>query len=244
MAIEKPYRLIIRPFINQSPDRFDYISDKSGISAFRGYIRAFELLEKDLVELFDYIEPCDNNGNTYSHRIYELYLRACTEFEANAKIVLSSNGYMNAKNISDYWKLNEAMKLSDYLVKINIWDGTNAIIKPYEEWSTNNKSLSWYQDYNKVKHDRNRFFKLASLSNLVKAISAIRIILYAQYDFISFNSYHDIGFLSERDGFISRDESIFSIKFNGHWNDEEKYDFNWNTLSTTVDPYQTFNFNI
>lgn len=56
-----------------------------------------------------YIEPSDDNKDTYSHRIYELYLRTCTEFEANAKFILKSNGYNNAKRILDYWKLNKAM---------------------------------------------------------------------------------------------------------------------------------------
>lgn len=105
--------------------------------------------------------------------------------------------------------------------------------------------MKWYQDYNSVKHDRDNKFKLASLNNLVKAISAVRIILYAQYDFISFNSSYDIAFLSPAiDGFICREESIFALKFNGHWNDDEKYDFNWDELSLTPDPYQKFDFNL
>lgn len=245
MAVNKAYKLIIRPFISENPSNFNYIRDKSGLTTFRGYIRAFEIFEKDLVELFDYIEPSDENRNTYSHRIFEMYLRACTEFEANAKNILNNNTYNKQcyYNIEDYYKLNKAMKLSDYIVKVSIWEGVYANVKPFEEWNAGS-TLKWYQDYNMVKHNRNNNFHLASLENLVKAISAVRIILYAQYDFISFNSSHDIdSFSSTTDGFICRDESIFSIKFNGTWSDNEKYDFDWETLSQCSEKYQKYNFN-
>lgn len=242
MAITKPYKLIIRPFVHQSTAEFDYIRDKSGITSYRQYIRAFELLEKDLTNLFDYIEPNDKNKYTYSHKIYELFLRACTEFEANAKFILKNNGNAKAECISDYWKLNDAMKLSDYLVKINVWNGKN-IIRPFAEWSKDNKSLKWYGDYNCVKHDRVNKFDLANLDNLVKAISAVRIILYAQYDFISFNSSYDTSCLSPAiDGFNCKDESIFAIKFNGQWGEDDKYDFNWGQLCSTSEPYQEYDF--
>ena len=245
MPIGKPYKLIIRPFTNSLPSRFDYIRDKSRTTSFRAYIRAFALLEKDLQELFDYIEPTDNNKIVYSHRIYEMFLRACTEFESNAKFILKNNNYIkddNSYNIIDYYKLNTAMKLNDYLIKINIWEGDNNIIAPFKEWSFGH-SLEWYQDYNSVKHDRNTNFHLANLSNLVKAISAVRIILYAQYDFISFNCSCDTNTLnSPIEGFECKDTSILSVKFNGHWTDDEKYDFDWKELSLTEDPYQYYDF--
>src|SRR5690606_32782361 len=41
------------------------------------YVRAYQLLQKVLLELFDYVEPSDTNRNSYSYRIHELLLRTC-----------------------------------------------------------------------------------------------------------------------------------------------------------------------
>lgn len=57
------------------------------------YVRAFLLIQKDLINLFDYIEPSDQNLQTYSFRIHELLLRTCVEVEANFKAILRENGY-------------------------------------------------------------------------------------------------------------------------------------------------------
>ena len=69
------------------------------------FIRAFHILSSDLIKLIDFIEPCDSNKFTYSHRIYELYLRASTEFESNCKAILKANGYIfeGNLNITDYF---------------------------------------------------------------------------------------------------------------------------------------------
>jgi hypothetical protein len=37
------------------------------------------------IEAVDYVEPADQNLNTYSFRIHELLMRACIEVEANCK---------------------------------------------------------------------------------------------------------------------------------------------------------------
>ena len=48
---------------------------------------------RDLNEIFDFVEPSNDNTSVYSHRIYELLLRAATEFESNCKGILKANGY-------------------------------------------------------------------------------------------------------------------------------------------------------
>jgi len=49
----------------------------------RHYVRAFQLLQQDVLDLFSYVEPSDKNLQTYSHRIQQLLMRACVEVEAN-----------------------------------------------------------------------------------------------------------------------------------------------------------------
>lgn len=38
----------------------------------------YKLIEDDLLSICEFIEPTDANKETYSHRIYELFLRVCT----------------------------------------------------------------------------------------------------------------------------------------------------------------------
>lgn len=189
MSIEQPYYRIIRVLDND----YNYLRyTEELVAQNRPLIRAYKILEKDLIELLDYIEPCDDNLTTYSHRIYELFLRACTEFETNSKAILKANGYNKSKyKINDYFKLNKAMKLSDYIIKVNIWEGEPKLLKPFSNWKTDH-SLEWYQAYNKVKHNRSKNFKYANLENLFLAVASVQIILYSQFSVHSFSEFQSV----------------------------------------------------
>ena len=73
------------------------------------YVRAFLLLQKDLHDLFDYVEPADTNLQCFSYRIHALLLRACVEVEANCKAILKENGY---KRVGD-WSMRDNRKIRD-----------------------------------------------------------------------------------------------------------------------------------
>src|SRR5258706_76541 len=122
------------------------------------YIRAFTILQKDLQELFDYIEPADNNRETYSYRTHALLLRACIEVEANCKAILKENGYIKQKkgkdidmNMDDYEKINISHHLSSYQIMVPYWNGVNNLRSPFSSWSTRS-SPDWYKAYNATKH--------------------------------------------------------------------------------------------
>lgn len=152
-------------------------------------IRAYNVIEKDLVSLFDYIEPTINNFSSYSHRIFELYLRICTEFESNAKKILIENQYKKSTdlNIEDYYKINRAMRLSEYKLYLNTTSTQNRLVfTPFIEWN-NNHSLSWYRDYNLVKHNRYDNFKMANLGNLLNASAGLFSIIFGQFYTFSFS---------------------------------------------------------
>src|SRR5205807_1565589 len=100
-----------------------------------------------LLRIFDYVEPADSNRNCFSHELYALLLRACTEFEANAKGILDANGYARTGNLNvrDYYLLNAATKLSEYIVSLPIWAGVDRTIKPFAEWSVGDSGVNvWW----------------------------------------------------------------------------------------------------
>lgn len=121
MTITKSFRC--RQFVDGKypPHGNDgFIDDPRFAKAPEQYARAFLVIQKDLRELFDYVEPADENEGCYSYRVHELLMRACVEVEAKCKAILSENGYMPpGKNWdrSDYKKLNATHRLSSFQVK-------------------------------------------------------------------------------------------------------------------------------
>lgn len=245
MGIDKPYKRIYRGLNSTISE--SYLIDPLYSNDRISYIYSYHLIEKDLKVLFDYINPCNCNRKTYSHRIYELLFRCCTEFENNAKVILTSNNYTknpDAMNIcNDYFKINKALRLDDYEARLRLWEDDPLIIKPFEEWDSNSyKPLKWYQAYNEVKHNRSRNFNKANFESLIYAAAGLLIILYSQYAITSFNPYEHVSVYHDDDGFESANNSLFEIKPHS-WSKEEEYNFKWNELKKTESPLNDFDFN-
>ena len=104
------------------------------------YIRAFLLIQEDLLKLFEYVEPCDENSDTISLRIQELLTRVCIEIEANFTAILKENTYSNPVTKWVYWCFNyhrpeefiEAMVGSkEHYLYQHFLDKFNGICKKY-----------------------------------------------------------------------------------------------------------------
>jgi hypothetical protein len=59
--------------------------------------QSFELLVEDLHAVFENVAPVAAHDGVYSHRIYEILLRACTEFESVCKELLEKQGEIVAR---------------------------------------------------------------------------------------------------------------------------------------------------
>ena len=163
---------------------------------YRNHQRAFELLSNDLLTIFLYVEPSNKNTTCYSHHIYQLFLRVCTEFEAVCKLActrlpLKSTLPRKSKdwNIEHYQRLQVQVgnwerdgfpipsgNLSDYKFNIYHWGNTISPLLAFGN-PEGEKSLSWYQDYNKVKHSREEQFAKANLGNLLSAFLGLCAVL-------------------------------------------------------------------
>jgi hypothetical protein len=247
--LDKPYRRIIRPF-TLSEDGYcvgvlddSYLMDSDYAPDRVTLIRAYNTIERDLVRLFEYVEPADANLSTYSHRIYELFLRACTEFEANCKGILSANAYAKSGNwnIADYYRINSSSRLSDYDLRIAFWHDGDKVLRPFSDWATGS-SVSWYQDYNAVKHNRSGKFGLASLHNLLLAVSGVFAVLFSQFFILSFRAHASVGMYNQGDGWFSHENSIFAIKPPQTWTADECYHFEWSDLVQRADRFDAYSF--
>lgn len=242
MAIANPYHRIWRPMSGYSwlqemweEDSFvptlDYLHDFDFVDQheMNSLLTTARLIIRDLYELFNYVEPNDINLQTYSHRLYELLLRTATEFEANCKAILDANGYVKTGggnlNITDYFKIEAATKLSDYVISFNRWP--NHDFKPFYSWNSGLFApLPWYQGYNHVKHNRYANFHEANFDNVMNAVAGLLSILHAQIggkmDSVCFE-----GIAVQQD---TQDEVVngsFTIKA-PTFPDTEKYSFIWN----------------
>jgi len=247
LPIQKPYYRICRPFVSGGyfPDwEHIYLRDIRYAADSVNFIRSYHLLEKDLYTIFEYVEPTDDNLECYSHQLYTLLLRACTEFEANAKAILVANGYSRKKatlRVEDYYKINVATRLDKYMISIPIWQGNYNRIQPFQKWSVG-PTLSWYQAYNKVKHSRSYNFDCASLKNVINAVGAVFAILFAQFNVFAFDPHHPVGEYNIDGDALSYDNCRLTVEPPKQWQTDEHYDFDWTILKNDVSPFQSYPF--
>jgi len=144
------------------------------------YESSFRLLVDDFITLLDYVDPVDANLHVHSLRSYELLLRACTEFESLAKETLVASGStrpMSKMTLSDYRDLEQHLQLERIEIGLLMWSTQPAYVAPFTGWSNPSSPVTWYKDYNLVKHNRSLEFHRASLSNVRASIAAVFALL-------------------------------------------------------------------
>lgn len=246
MGITKPYVRICRPFTDGSYLRNindTYIRDQRYATDSTDLIRGYHQLEKELLRICDFVEPADANVGCYSHQLYALLLRASTEFEANAKAILTANGYSSSRNwnVNDYHKINAATRLSEYTVTLPMWTGSHRRMQPFSQWASGS-TLAWYRDSNAVKHNRASAFPSASLGNAVTAVTAVFAIVFAQFHIFAFDPHHVVDHLSKINGVLSHDSCLLHVELPTSWTSEEHYDFAWKSLAGTREPFLQYPF--
>ena len=242
MAVNKPYYRIYRPRLHcdiiENPVE-GYIRDAMYLpeAERKSMIKAARLIIDDYERIFEYIEPHTSNENVFSHRIYELLLRTCTEVESCCKGILRANGHA-ANNMEDYKKIEQSSHLSGYTVEYSNWLPTKYVTQPFANWVTG-VSLPWYKAYNDVKHNRCQNFSNASLKNLIDAISGLLCVIYAQIG-------DTVQHVFESNIYFSSDDSEVNVRsfkiIPYQMPNPEKYDFVWNHIKTDPNRFQQYQF--
>lgn len=146
---------------------------------------ALRLLLSSLEKVFEYVEPVGAGLKSYGHKTRELLISACTEVENQWM------RYFNETQVAsigrdygtrDYVKLCSALSLKDYRLTARAYAAL-APREPFQNWDVNapTQSLSWYDAYNKTKHDRAVHFNTASVENCIDAVSANAVMFCARY---------------------------------------------------------------
>ncbi|MEQ1783215.1 MAG: hypothetical protein ABMA14_17815 [Hyphomonadaceae bacterium] len=248
MTVTRPYRRTFRQHVNGSyteGGKGRYVRHPKYGDAPKQYVRAYLLIQKDLQELFDYIEPADENLMTYSYRTHELLIRTCVEVEANCKAILLENGYAKAGDwrMPDYRLLNTTHRLSSYKIRVPHWHGIQHTCAPFGAWDRAD-SLNWYSAYNAVKHDRHNEFAKANFANLLNAVSGLVALLAAQFGSEDFSPSSNIVITEDdyREGFEDSIGGFFQVRYPDDWPADQRYEFNWQNLENEPDPFQSLSF--
>ena len=168
-------------------------------------LQAESLCER-LENAFRTIDPDPQNMNSFGGEFRNILILAATEFEAQCKGILRANEYSNGGgnnwNTKDYVKLEPALRLADYSLSLARYPWIDPIT-PFKNWTANapTQSLGWYDAYNAVKHDREKSFAQASLTNAIQSVTAVVAICLAEFgiDFLRQSSLlRDIFAVRER----------------------------------------------
>lgn len=256
--IPKPYYRIYRPYsINVSqPDRssIPYTEDKRYCNDRIQLIRMYRLLQMQVIDTFQYVEPVNDNESTYSMRYHQLYGNLCAEIETNFRGILKANNYNvgdeDGWNIKkDFFKVNRALKLNDYEIQSSLYEISNMDIstkKKYGVWNLSTYTpLDWYKEHNSVKHYRSGEFSKANLKNVVTALGGLYILLYAQFGYLV-DTISDENTLmctteSGDEIVISSNDMGFKLHQKPQWQETDKYDFKWDTIKN-AGPFKAYPF--
>lgn len=141
-------------------------------------LESFKLIISDLEVIFQFIQPSNQNLNTFSHRCYELLLRSCTEFESLMRLMMDIKDPKMHLNIKDFGRFGNKVGLHEPTFVFTRWNPAPLKLTPFSDWrSLPITSPSWYQSYNSVKHNRSINFTNASLNNVLHAIAACAVAL-------------------------------------------------------------------
>ena len=173
--------------------------------------QALRNLINNLDELFLYIEPSITGLKAYSHKCRELLILACTEVENQWVSLIKKTNLNNVGaryTTRDYVRLADKCFLKEYKVNFKNYSGLRDFT-PFLSWvpTASTGSLPWYDAYNGTKHDREAGFNLASLENVMDALSACIVLYcvkYGPYDLVSggdllsgtFNEHFSLSFIN------------------------------------------------
>ena len=142
------------------------------------------------------VHPDKDNLNAFGNDIADTLILASIECESLFRDAYSGSvGKTAASNnrltTADYVRLCDPMKLSDYKVRFLKYPWLLPLA-PYSGWEASNptKSLTWYDAYNGVKHDRLSNIKNGNIGYCLCSIAAAFVLICAQFGYSSFRHKH------------------------------------------------------
>jgi hypothetical protein len=142
------------------------------------YWEYFLSIEQDLEKCSRFVEFSTSNYQTNSIEYARIIMAAAAEVDTVAKELCNLiSPQSKVKNILEYAVviLKRYPKIIDIEVPIHRY---NLKVQPWRGWDNNNNSSpTWWQDYNKIKHERTACFDRANLENAIHSVSALLLLI-------------------------------------------------------------------
>jgi hypothetical protein len=140
----------------------------------------FLALEADLVEVARYIEFAQPNFPTYSVELAHLLLAAGSEVDVVLKeICIHFDARTTAATI-DAYRTVISERLAGFIDETVHVFRFKLRLHPWADWKTE-VSPDWWWSYNKVKHERSKYFCEANLRNVLNAMAALLVAVHYFY---------------------------------------------------------------
>ncbi len=136
----------------------------------------YKSIEQDLVNCTRYVEFHPGNFDTYSIEFARIIMASSSEIDTVFKqICRLIDPNSNPETILKYYPIVISRYPKFPTIEMEI-PKYNISFKPWDNWSSNS-SPTWWQGYNKIKHERNLNFEKANLSNAFNSVGALLSIL-------------------------------------------------------------------
>jgi hypothetical protein len=140
----------------------------------------FISLESSFNETTRYVELAEANYSAFSIEYARILLSTAAEADVICKLLCErTDPSSKAVNIDDYQKLILTAFPKFPNIKIQV-PRLESDILPWEAWNNGNNP-DWWRNYNKVKHERGKYFEEANLRNSLYALGGLFAMLLYFY---------------------------------------------------------------
>ena len=142
----------------------------------RNYWRYYRMLEDKFLSTANYVEISPANFSAFSNE-YALLLQSIgAELDNFFKVYCGFN-LTDRKNIADYANTILSVFPAITTTQIRVLE-TNITVAPFRAWNTTTpaQSLSWWQAFDDIKHNRNGNFHEANQENVLNMLAALYIL--------------------------------------------------------------------
>ena len=163
-------------------------------STFEMYWRYYLSIEKMMTNTSQYVCPSKQNKNTYSDEFMKIILLSCSEIDSILKVICKENNVILKDKDYNMYEYAKVLEKQD---DIKDW-----AFSPVCDTSSRDKSficfpfknldpqkpyagLSWWEAYQKLKHNRVENAIIGNLENAVYAITAHFVLLRLLMEFLT-----------------------------------------------------------
>ena len=166
-------------------------------NTFEMYWRYYLSIEKMMNNTSQYVCPSEMNKKTYSDEFIKIILLSCSEIDSILKVICKENNILledRSYNMSVYAKTllaQKDIKNMAYSPECATSSANSGIIcYPFKDLDDKkvHAGLTWWRDYQKLKHNRLANAELGNLENAAYALTAHYILLRILMDMLSESS--------------------------------------------------------